>query len=296
MYYSKEYEDTQYLRDALAPYAVLPPFLRGGIERLAGAMKEQQAKQEHDAQLMHYWKQGSNYGGVTAHEMGYDAAAGKNYNRGLNAGFVKGAKQALTGDRYMIMDYDNQSNPITGSSIDKLVDKIPDTSPLAAFIPTEKGGPFYTAAELYGGKPTDHLLVMNRDNNTTGLFIDFDIAREVSSGTAKRKTPGVKGYQLLIENGNASKPMRRVTDVDSLLSVIQPAGGVGPAAYKPPSDMKKLRKTWTKDAYIEWTKQGQPLDKGTSLPRTNAKGKGGSSGPSTPTKPFTPTKRGRRRK
>ena len=88
--------------------------------------------------------------------------------------------------------------------------------------------------------------------------------------------------------------MRRVTDVDSLLSVIQPAGGEGPAAYKPPSDMKKLRKTWTKDAYIEWTKQrkpldkwtkqGEPIDKGTSLPHTNAR--------QAKLRPLTPTKMG----
>ena len=84
MYYSKEYEDGQYLRNALAPYSVLPPFLRGGVARLAGAMKEQHDKQDHENQLMHYWKQGSNYGGVTAHKMGYDAAASKNYQRGLN--------------------------------------------------------------------------------------------------------------------------------------------------------------------------------------------------------------------
>ena len=79
--YSKAYQDGQYLRDMIAPYTVLPPLLRGGIERLAGAMKEEKAKQDHDAQLMHYWKQVSNYEGVTAHEMGYDAAAGKNYQR-----------------------------------------------------------------------------------------------------------------------------------------------------------------------------------------------------------------------
>jgi hypothetical protein len=71
------------------------------------------------------WQEGYTSSYKTRHLEGWNASTNINYQKGVNSGFVLGAKMLVEGDNFNIVNTNNLSDVISAPTLDDLIQKIP---------------------------------------------------------------------------------------------------------------------------------------------------------------------------
>jgi hypothetical protein len=94
------------------------------------------------------WQEGYTSGYKTGHLEGWNASTNINYQKGVNSGFVLGAKMLVEGDNFNIVNTNNLNDVISAPTLDDLIPKIPRGDQRNLFCPNEEAG-WYSKSELY---------------------------------------------------------------------------------------------------------------------------------------------------
>jgi hypothetical protein len=161
------------------------------------------------------WQEGYTSGYKTGHLEGWDASTNINYQKGVNSGFVLGAKMLVEGDNFSIVNKNNLSDVISAPTLDDLILKIPHEGERNLFRPNEAAG-WYSKSEIYA---KNSAFIRSADDN----YVYLDVAK--IRGRVQDMDGMIKGkYFRAAAKGDGYEIKTTLEDFQMLIgSIIKPA-------------------------------------------------------------------------